>query len=82
MNEKTEYFTSDIHFSAFLLSLDYQLKRTDIENNGKRKVVFVFDIPKNDLTILKNDYFGGKGMVKVQKFVQALRSLKSVCFVN
>ncbi len=80
--DKTEYATSDIHFSAFIMAMDIQLKRTDIEQNGKRKVVFVFDIPKTDLTNLKNDFFGGKGVVKVQKFVQALRSLKSVCFIS
>lgn len=77
-----EYSTSDIHFGSYLIALDIPLKRTDIEENGKRKVIFVFDVPKNNLVTLKNDYFGGKGTVKVQKFVQALRSLKSVCFIN
>ena len=76
----TEYSSSDIYFAAYLCALDFPLKQTEREGD-KKKVVFVFDIPKKDLNKIKTDFFGGSGTVKVQKFVQALRSLKSICFV-
>ena len=80
--EFTLYRTSDIYFSAYLSSLDVSLERTEPEEDGgKRKVIFIFKVPTKDMPRLKASFFGGTGTVKAQKFVQALRNLKSMCYV-
>ena len=82
MAETRLYRTSDIHFAAYLCSIDFPLTTTEQENaaNGHRKVVFVFTIPKNAVEKVKASFFGGTGTVKARKFVDNLRSLKSMCF--
>jgi hypothetical protein len=79
----TIYKTSDIHFSAYLGALDVPLVNTEREESGdgRTKVMFVFKVPTSNLRQLKAQFFGGTGTVKVQKFVQQLRNLKSMCFV-
>jgi len=76
------YRTSDIYFSAFLASLDFPLVTTEQEKSadGGRKVVFLFNVPETELPKVKASYFGGGGTVKARKFVDNLRSLKSMCF--
>lgn len=76
------YRTSDIYFSAFLCALDIPLECTDSDEKGDgKRVIFVFKVPAKDLQRFKSLYFGGQGTVHAQKFVQSLRSLKSMCFV-
>lgn len=77
------YRTSDIYFAAYLSSLDVPLATTEAESmpDGGRKVVFVFRLPEADLQRLKASYFGGNGTVKARRFVDNIRSLKSMCFV-
>ena len=76
------YRTSDIYFAAYLCSLDMSLKTTETEKTeGGRKVVFVFQMSDNDLQRMKASYFGGAGTVKARRFVDNIRSLKSMCFV-
>jgi hypothetical protein len=81
-HEEVLYRTSDIHFAAFLGALDVPLVNTEREDSGdgRTKVMFVFKVPANNLRQLKAQFFGGTGTVKVQKFVQQLRNLKSMCF--
>ena len=76
------YRTSDIYFASYLCSLDFPLKTTEQSptGDGGKKVVFVFGIPEGDLPRVKASYFGGTGTVKARKFVDNLRSLKSMCF--
>jgi hypothetical protein len=82
MGEMTLYRTSDIYFAAYLCSIDLNLESTETNNtDGKKKVIFVFNVPKKDLERLNAIYFGGSATAKIQKFVQAVRSLKSMCFV-
>ena len=64
--EKNEYSTSDIHFAAYIQALDIPLKITDNVKQEKRKVLFVFDLPKDKIDTLKSECFGGSGEVKVQ----------------
>jgi hypothetical protein len=82
MGETRLYRTSDIHFAAYLCSIDFPLTTTENESspNGHRKVVFVFTIPNGAVDKVKAAYFGGTGTVKARKFVDNLRSLKSMCF--
>lgn len=76
------YRTSDIYFSAYLCSLDMPFKTTEVENTDSgKKVVFVFQINEADLQRMKSTYFGGTGTVKARRFVDNVRSLKSMCFV-
>ena len=77
------YRSSDIYFCSFLASLDIPLTTTEAESmpDGGRKVVFVFKLPEADLQRLKASYFGGNGTVKARRFVDNIRSLKSMCFV-
>ena len=75
------YRTSDIYFSSYLASLDIPLKTTEIEKTeGGKKVVFVFQLADADLQRMKATYFGGAGTVKARRFVDNIRSLKSICF--
>lgn len=77
------YRTSDIYFAAFLCSLDFQLEATENEKNpeGHKKVVFVFKVTDDHLRRAKTGYFGGTATVKARKFVDNIRSLKSMCFI-
>jgi hypothetical protein len=80
--ETTTYKTCDLYFSAFLCAIDIPMITTETDaSEGNRKIVFVFRVPRKDFDRIKASYFGGSGTVKVQKYVQALRSLKSLCFV-
>jgi hypothetical protein len=76
----TLYRTSDLYWSSYLAALDIPLEASEKEGNGdSQKVVFVFKLPQEDLGRLKASYFGGSGTVKARKFVDCLRSLKSLC---
>ena len=81
-NNETLYRTSDIYYAAFLCAIDITLESTEQETteSGHRKIIFVFRVPIADLHRLKTSFFGGTATVKVQKFVQALRNLKSLCY--
>lgn len=76
------YRTSDIYFASFLASLDFPLMTTEVGKtaDGGKKVVFLFNVPEGELPKVKASYFGGNGTVKARKFVDNLRSLKSMCF--
>lgn len=76
------YRTSDIYFASFLCSLDVPFITTEAEKtpDGNKKIVFVFRMPESDLLRLKSSYFGGTGTVKARRFVDNIRSLKSICF--
>jgi len=77
---KTEilYRTSDLYFSSYLCALDIPLTTSETDANDSRKVVFVFKLASEDLGRLKASYFGGTGTVHARKFVDSLRSLKSL----
>ena len=76
------YRTSDIYFSAYLCSLDFPLEATESQQSpdGHKKVVFVFKATDEHLRNAKTGFFGGGGTVKARKFVDNIRSLKSLCF--
>jgi len=80
--KKKLYRTSDIYFASYLCSLDFPMVTTENEKapNGSRKVIFVFEIKDEHLRPAKTQFFGGTGTVKARKFVDNLRSLKSMCF--
>jgi hypothetical protein len=78
----TLYRTSDIHFAAFLCSLDIPMKATEDDKRGdKPKKVFIFEMKETDKQRMKTLYFSGTGTVKARTFVDNLRSLKSMCYV-
>lgn len=82
MDKKFElYRTSDLYFAAYLCALDIQLSASETEGTDSRKVMFVFKLPQEDLNRFKASYFGGSGTVHARKFVDSLRSLKSLCHV-
>jgi len=82
MSDARLYRTSDIYFASYLCSLDFSLVTTEVSktSDGSKKVVFLFNIPDAELPKVKASYFGGGGTVKARKFVDNLRSLKSMCF--
>lgn len=78
------YRTTDIYFSAYLMSLDVPLQASEEgrgNGNGgdKRKLTFVFTLSKDEEKKLKAKYFGGQGTIKARRFVDNLRSLKQMC---
>ena len=76
----TTYRSSDIYFCSYLASLDIPLLTTETEKapDGGKKVVFLFRIKESDLQRLKSSFFGGTGTVKARRFVDNIRSLKSM----
>jgi hypothetical protein len=82
MNEQKLYRTSDLYFSAYLCSIDYPLKTTELvlTPTGGKKVMFVFSVPESELIKSKALFFGGNGTVKARAFADNLKSLKSICF--
>jgi len=82
-NKSILYRTSDIYFAAYLCSVDIPMETTEFDKNStNKKVVFIFRIPgKKNLEHLKAGFFGGSATVQAMKFVQAIRSLKSLCFI-
>jgi hypothetical protein len=80
------YRTSDIYFAAYLCSIDIPLQASEKEDNGhgRDRVVWVFKVPSKDgvgIKRMKAAYFGGTATVKARRFVDNLKSLKSMCFV-
>ena len=78
----TLYRTSDIYFAAYLCSIDLELCTTEDETgkDNNRKLIFVFKIPESDISRLKASYFGGHATIKAKRFVDNLRSLKSMIY--
>lgn len=75
------YRTSDLYFAAFLCSIDIQLKYTEKDRTESgTKVIFVFELQDSVLIRAKALYFGGSGTVPARKFVDNMRSLKSLCY--
>jgi len=89
VEEKTEpkitvFKTSDLYFSAYLISSGFSMMTTERQEmpDGKRpKVVFLFKIDETILSGMKRTFFGGTGTVKVRLYVDALRNLKAMCHV-
>jgi hypothetical protein len=77
------YRTSDLYFAGYLSAIDIEMvtAEEDRGSDGKRKLVFVFKVPEADLPRLKASYFAGHGTVKVKRYVDSIRSLKSLCYV-
>ena len=77
------YRTSDIYFAAYLCSIDIPLEATENAPtpDGHKKVVFVFKVEEAHLKRAKTGFFGNTATVHVRKFVDNVRSLKTLCFV-
>jgi len=75
-----DYRTSDIYFSAYLMGMDMHFVAMEDGTNerGQSKKVFLFHVPKNEIDRLKAQYFSGTGSVKYRRFVDNLKSLKSM----
>lgn len=80
MEKKAVLFrTSDLYFSAYLCALDLPLLTTEQETvNGRVKLVFLFNVPEENLARLRALYFGGAGQVPARRFVDSMRSLKEM----
>ena len=80
--DKKLYRSSDIYFAAYLCSLDFNLIATEVEpgSNGGKKMVFVFEMRDEHIRNAKTQFFGGNGTVRARKFVDNIRSLKSMVF--
>ena len=75
---QTEYRTSDLYFSAYLVVAGCPLKRTDRDGN---RIFFIFDeVPL--LEDLKLQYFNGHAQVKAQPYASQIKNLKSLTHVR
>lgn len=69
-----EYKTSDLYFSAYLITAGCILQKTTKENN---RVSFIFEhIVLIDE--LKLQYFNGEAKVKAQHYASQIKNLKSL----
>lgn len=83
LSQNKLYRTSDIYFASFLCSLDFHLEATENSKagDGSKKVIFVFRAAPEHIKRSKASFFGGTATVNARKFVDNIRSLKSLCFV-
>jgi len=76
------YRTSDIYFASYLCAIDVVLQTTERQQSDNHtKVIFVFKVARPDLDRMRAAFFGGHATVKVQRYVEALRNLKQMCYV-
>ena len=78
------YKTSDIYLASFAIAKGYKMVSTDKlkqENRNRYKTFFAIAIPKENLQLLKTQFYSGQGEnVNVSRYTTALKNLKSVCF--
>jgi len=73
--------TSDIYFASYINALGKPIKSASKVNDaGKVKTVFEFELTAEDEEKFKTDFFGGTGEVRALAYMYSLRSLKSMCF--
>ena len=72
--------TSDLYFAAFLQCMGCKIVKTEKENS---KCIFTFDDPQKRDN-LKDIYFNEstESMVASLKYANAIRSLKTFCYVR
>jgi len=76
------YSTSDIYFASYLCSVEIEMVSTEEEmgDDGRTKLKFVFKVSSSNVRRLRASYFAGHGTVKVRKFVDNLKALKSMVY--
>ena len=75
--ESNKYQTSNINFSAFLISNGFDLQRLEVI---KRKVVFIFNLNQEDVESNKKLFFSDVGTVKALSYSKEIKSLKDKTF--
>lgn len=70
--------TSDLYYSAYLLSHGSVLEEIQVESNGKRRITFEFSNPEIDK--LAVDYQSGKAQANVRYLKSSLEHLKDIIF--
>lgn len=75
--------TSDLNLASFIWATgnkNYTFRK-GLDNRGKERLVFVFDIPEDKFMELKQSYANGSGMVSALEMVNAQRHFKNICFM-
>lgn len=80
LNNKNEFRTSDLYFAAYLVVAGVQM--TGTERSGSGKVSFIFDTSMANVVELKNAWFAQTGKVAALPYANAVKSLKSICYMN
>lgn len=75
-----EFRTNDLYFAAYLQVAGASLIRTDREPGGS-KVFFVFDSSVANIDELRVAWFNNAGRIPAQPYANAIKSLKSACFM-
>jgi len=70
--------TSDLYYSAYLMSNGVRLDRIRVETHGKRKVQFEFMCP--GIGKLADEYISGEAVVNVKDLKSSLKHLKDIIF--
>jgi len=71
---------SDIYPVAFLccVGINYEIK-TELNSNGKRRLIFVFSKNIDRVKALIRNYYGGQeDLVSANKYARILKELKSL----
>lgn len=76
------YRTPELYFAAYLCIIGVQMVTTEDEaiSGNRKKLYFVFKVPRRDLTRLKAQYFSGTAKVPAKPYADKVRSLKQLCF--
>jgi len=79
MKSKDYFSTSDLGYSAALISLGYEV--TSLDRNSSKKVLFIF---KNgdEISEIESMYFSGKLKVSARNMVDNIKMLKNRIYNN
>lgn len=70
--------TSDLYYSAYLLSHGSTLEEVMLDDNGKRRITFEFSNP--EIQRLAGDYQSGRAQANVRYLKSSLEHLKDIIF--
>lgn len=75
--------TSDLNLASFVWASGYKdyTFNKGIDNKGKQRLIFYFNIPEDKFMELKKSYASGSGMISALEMVNAQRHFKNICFM-
>jgi uncharacterized protein YfiM (DUF2279 family) len=76
-NGENTYRSSDLYFSAYLLTAGVEMVGTERSPDG-RKVSFIFDSSVSNIEALKMAWSNHQGKVPALPYANAIKSLKSI----
>ena len=80
-NGNGEVRSSDLYFSAYLMTAGVPMKRTE-RGHDNGKVYFIFDTSISNIEELKTAWFNNSGKVAANPYAYNIKSLKALCHLK